>query len=233
MQSATVTGGADNASGTHHPCHYIRGFCRARDRLRVEGDLTVAGSAERAGEPGGRRFASSWRARDRPPSLPAETVLRCARLKQQRQLSYEELAFHLEDSASFRAFARLPLAWSPKKSVLHQTISAIRSETWEAVNRALLASAKQDKLESGVELTRFGGHLSTLRRRCHRCRRVTDPMRRNSGDRWLIWSDLGEHRRSCRASSNRLPRRSGIGFVRPIATRAADRTARPAPSARS
>jgi transposase, IS5 family len=47
--------------------------------------------------------------------LPAEAVLRCALLKQQRQLSYEELVFHLEDSASFRAFARLPLAWSPKK----------------------------------------------------------------------------------------------------------------------
>src|ERR1700757_1169850 len=82
--------------------------------------------------------------------LPAESVLRCALLKQQRQLSYEELAFHLEDSASFRAVARLPLAWSPKKSVLHQTISAIRPETWEAVNRAVLASAKQDKLESGA-----------------------------------------------------------------------------------
>jgi len=41
-------------------------------------------------------------------------------------------------------------AWSPKKSVLHQTISAIRCETWQAVNRALLASAKQDKLESGA-----------------------------------------------------------------------------------
>jgi IS5 family transposase len=82
--------------------------------------------------------------------LPAEAVLRCALLKQQRQLSYEELAFHLEDSASFRAFARLPLAWSPKRSVLHQTISAIRSETWEAVNRVLLASAKQHKLESGA-----------------------------------------------------------------------------------
>src|ERR1700752_1580368 len=33
--------------------------------------------------------------------LPAESVLRCALRKQQRQLSYEELAFHLEDSASF------------------------------------------------------------------------------------------------------------------------------------
>ena len=82
--------------------------------------------------------------------LPAETVLRCALLKQQRQLSYEELAFHLEDSASFRAFARLPLAWSPKKSVLQRTISAIGSETWEAVNRAVVASAKQEKLETGA-----------------------------------------------------------------------------------
>jgi len=82
--------------------------------------------------------------------LPVESVLRCALLKQQRQLSYEELAFHLEDSASFRAFARLPLGWSPKKSVLHQTIGAIGAETWEAVNQALLASAKQDRLESGA-----------------------------------------------------------------------------------
>jgi transposase, IS5 family len=82
--------------------------------------------------------------------LSAESVLRCALLKQQRQLSYEELAFHLEDSASFRAFARLPLPWSPKKSVLHQTIGALRAETWEAVNQALLASAKADKLESGA-----------------------------------------------------------------------------------
>src|ERR1700704_3497693 len=82
--------------------------------------------------------------------LPAETVLRCALLKQQRQLSYEELAFHLEDSASFRAFARLPLAWSPKKSVLHKTISAISAASWEAINRAIVNSARQQKLETGA-----------------------------------------------------------------------------------
>jgi transposase, IS5 family len=81
--------------------------------------------------------------------LPTEAVLRCALLKQYRQLSYEELAFHLEDSASFRAFARLPWAWSPKKSVLQKTISAIRAETWEAINRTLLASARHDQLEEG------------------------------------------------------------------------------------
>ncbi|NGO54839.1 ISNCY family transposase [Allomesorhizobium camelthorni] len=81
--------------------------------------------------------------------LPAEAALRCALLKQYRQLSYQELAFHLEDSASFRAFARLPWSWSPQKSVLQKTISAIRSETWEAINRAILSSARQGRLEDG------------------------------------------------------------------------------------
>ena len=82
--------------------------------------------------------------------LPAEAVLRCALLKQYRQLSYEELAFHLEDSSSFRAFARLPLALCPKKSVLQKTISLIRAETWEQINRILLTDAKQDKIERGA-----------------------------------------------------------------------------------
>jgi IS5 family transposase len=82
--------------------------------------------------------------------LPAEAVLRCGLLKQYRQLSYEELAFHLQDSASFRAFARLPVGWCPKKSVLHRTISAVRAETWEQINRVLLASAKEKQIESGA-----------------------------------------------------------------------------------
>lgn len=81
--------------------------------------------------------------------LPAEAVLRCALLKQYRQLSYEELAFHLEDSASFRAFARLPFAWTPKKSVLHKTISAISAASWEAINRTVVSRARQAKLEDG------------------------------------------------------------------------------------
>ena len=85
----------------------------------------------------------------RPDGKACRRRRRCALLKQHRQLSYEELAFHLEDSASFRAFARLPFAWSPKKSVLQKTISAIRAETWEAINRTLLASARQEKFEDG------------------------------------------------------------------------------------
>jgi transposase, IS5 family len=81
--------------------------------------------------------------------LTAESVLRCALLKQHRQLSYEELAFHLEDSASFRAFARLAASGAPKKSGLHSTISAIWAETWEAINRVIIDSARQQKVEPG------------------------------------------------------------------------------------
>ena len=81
--------------------------------------------------------------------LTAESVLRCALLKQHRQLSYEELAFHLEDSASFRAFARLAGSGAPKKSGLHSTISAIRAETWEAINRVVIESARRGKVEPG------------------------------------------------------------------------------------
>ena len=113
--------------------------------------------------------------------LPAESVLRCALLKQQRQLSYKELAFHLEDSASFRAFARLPLKWTPKKSMLHHTIAAIRPETWEAVNQALLASAKTDRLESGATV-----RIDST---------VTEALMHDPSDSTLLWDAVRVMRR--------------------------------------
>jgi IS5 family transposase len=57
--------------------------------------------------------------------LPAEAVLRCALLKQHRQLSYQELAFHLEDSASFRAFAMRSAALS-SSSAMDWRVIALR-----------------------------------------------------------------------------------------------------------
>ncbi len=66
----------------------------------------------------------TWRA-----GSPTESVLRCTLLKQMRQLSYYELSFHVSDSASFQAFARLPLGWSLKKSVLQDTTSRITPQT--------------------------------------------------------------------------------------------------------
>ena len=84
--------------------------------------------------------------------LPAESVLRCALLKQYRQLSYQELAFHLSDSASFQAFARLPGHLFPKKSALQNTISRIQAGSWERINHCLLVDAKHERVELGKKV---------------------------------------------------------------------------------
>jgi IS5 family transposase len=84
--------------------------------------------------------------------LSIESVLRCAILKQYRQLSYEDLVFTLMDSVSCRTFARLPMEWSPKKPTLQSCISAITDVTWEQINQRLLRSAAQAKKEQGKML---------------------------------------------------------------------------------
>jgi len=82
--------------------------------------------------------------------LSAEQVLRAALVKQMFDVSYDELAFHLEDSLQLRAFCRLsPSAASPKRSSLQSNIGAIRPKTWEAVNGAVVGEARARKVEEG------------------------------------------------------------------------------------
>ncbi len=81
--------------------------------------------------------------------MSAEQVVRCAILKQYRQLTYEELAFHLEDSESFRGFARMTGGQYPSASTLQENIKAISPATWEAVHRVLLEYAECRGVEKG------------------------------------------------------------------------------------
>lgn len=81
--------------------------------------------------------------------MTAEQVLRCAILKQYRELTYEELAFHLEDSDAFRSFARLDRGQYPSTSVLQENIATITEETWEAIHQDILEYAAREKVESG------------------------------------------------------------------------------------
>ena len=83
------------------------------------------------------------------PGLSAEQVLRCAILKQYRDLTYEELAFHVEDSESFRTFSRLQMGQDPSESTLQENIKAIGADTWEAINQVLIQYAAAKKLEKG------------------------------------------------------------------------------------
>lgn len=84
--------------------------------------------------------------------INAEQVLRSSILKQYRQLSYEELAFHLEDSSAFRTFSRLEIGQYPSKSILQANIKCLSEETWEAIHRQIIGYAVQEKIETGKKV---------------------------------------------------------------------------------
>ncbi len=77
--------------------------------------------------------------------LSVESVLRCLLLRQLLKVSYEQLAFHLSDSMTYRAFTRLSHQM-PSRSGLQSTIRRIRPETLEQAHRLLTRSL----LEQGV-----------------------------------------------------------------------------------
>ncbi len=82
--------------------------------------------------------------------MPADTVLRAALIKQMRGLSYEDLAFHLADSQTYRGFCRIGFADnSPSASALQRDIKKIRPETFEQINRLLLGAAAEEGTEKG------------------------------------------------------------------------------------
>jgi IS5 family transposase len=84
--------------------------------------------------------------------MSAEQVIRAAIIKQMEGYSYEELAFHLLDSVCYRGFCRIGIADKGfQKSALCNNIKAISAETWEAVNRILVAYGQDKGIEKGKQ----------------------------------------------------------------------------------
>jgi IS5 family transposase len=82
--------------------------------------------------------------------MTAEQVLRCIVIKQMNGFSYEELAFHLADSRSYRTFCRFGISdKTPKKPTLQRNIKRVRPETMEAINRILVRRACKEGIEKG------------------------------------------------------------------------------------
>lgn len=82
--------------------------------------------------------------------MSAETVLRALMIKQMNGFSYEQLAFHLSDSNSYRTFCRLGLADSiPRRSTLQRNIKKVRPQTLLEINRVLVRHAEAVGLEDG------------------------------------------------------------------------------------
>jgi len=84
--------------------------------------------------------------------MAAGQVLRCAVLKNWQGFSYRELAFHLADSYSMRAFARLPVGWTPSHSCLQENISRLSGRTLKKINEMLLQWAVGQGLEDGSQI---------------------------------------------------------------------------------
>ena len=82
--------------------------------------------------------------------MTAEQVLRALIVKQMNGFAYEELAFHLADSRSYRAFCRLGICdGAPSKSSLQRDIKKLRPETLETINLILVGLAVEKKIEKG------------------------------------------------------------------------------------
>jgi IS5 family transposase len=128
--------------GAHPHAHELEEIARildARPELEqlVEADLLRGGVAATKGRPG----------------LTAQQVLRSVVLKQMKGYTYEELAFHLSDSQSYRAFCRFELIGAPlKRSTLQENAARISPATWERLNQILIAYAKKTGVESGEKV---------------------------------------------------------------------------------
>jgi IS5 family transposase len=84
------------------------------------------------------------------PGMTAEQVLRAMVVKQMNGFSYDQLAFHLADSSTYRTFCRIgSFDRSPSKSTLQENIKRLRAETLQVVHRAALRMACEADIEDG------------------------------------------------------------------------------------
>ena len=103
----------------------------------VQADLLAGGAAADRGREG----------------MSGEQVLRALIIKQANGFSYEQLAFHLVDSQSYRAFCLISVVDSPpKRSTLQRNCKAVRAETLERINRRLVQYAQETGIEDGKRL---------------------------------------------------------------------------------
>ena len=81
--------------------------------------------------------------------LCADQLLRILIVKQMEGLSYEQLAYHLHDSLTYRHFCRLSYADTFNAKSLQQNLKRLTAQTLEFINRILLLDAQGAGFEKG------------------------------------------------------------------------------------
>jgi len=85
--------------------------------------------------------------------MSGEQVLRAMLVKQLGQFTYEEVAFHLVDSMSYRAFCRIGLGQTtPTAKTLQRNIKMVEAQTLEKINRLLVEDAAMAGIEDGSKI---------------------------------------------------------------------------------
>jgi IS5 family transposase len=85
--------------------------------------------------------------------MAAEQVIRALVVKQMNGYSYDELAFHLADSATYRTFCRIGFGEGPPtRSTLQENIKRLSAKTLEKLNRALVRRAQELGVETGQKV---------------------------------------------------------------------------------
>ncbi len=86
----------------------------------------------------------------RENGLTADQVFRAFLLMKLRTFTYEDLAFHLADSTTYRTFCRIGIGEKgPSTTALNRDFKKIRTETLEAVNHMLVHAAVDAGIERG------------------------------------------------------------------------------------
>jgi IS5 family transposase len=93
--------------------------------------------------------------------MTAEQVLRCTILKQYRNLTYDELSFHLDDSQAFRMFARMNPTQSFGGSTLQDNIKSVSVDTWESIHNIFVRHAVSANIEKGRKIRVDSTHVDT------------------------------------------------------------------------
>jgi IS5 family transposase len=94
---------------------------------------------------GDGRQVSEQRGRE---GMAGEQVLRVILVKQLGGFSYDELAFHLADSLSYRAFCRMDIGHAiPNKKTLQRNVKKVEAITLERINVLLVERAFTAKIE--------------------------------------------------------------------------------------
>jgi IS5 family transposase len=85
--------------------------------------------------------------------MSGEQVLRVILVKQLGGFSYHELAFHLADSVSYRAFCRFDVGRPiPNKKTLQRNVKKVEALTLERINVILVEHAIGDEIDDGNKI---------------------------------------------------------------------------------